>query len=75
MSTEKADTTINSENIAQTAKESNIKNSVNSSGIETPKITKKLSEFEINDLINKNDKLKEEVKTLKKMIKLMIKSY
>ncbi len=68
MSTEKDDTTINSENTEQTTKEVNITNSEILSDKEKPKITKKLSEFEINDLINKNDKLKEEVKTLKSQI-------
>ena len=68
MSTEKDDTTINSENTEQTTKEVNTINSEFLSDKEKPKITKKLSDFEINDLINKNDKLKEEVKTLKSQI-------
>ena len=64
MSTEK-DITIISENTEQTLKEVNINNSEISLDKEKLKTNKSLSEFEINQLINKNEKLTEEIKNLK----------
>ena len=67
MSTEK-DITINSENTEQTSKEikeTNMNNSEISIDKEKQKPSKSLSQFEINQLMNKNEKLTEEIKNLK----------
>ena len=65
MSTEK-DITINSENTEQTSiKETNMNNSEISIDKEKQKQSKSLSQFEINQLMNKNEKLTEEIKNLK----------
>ena len=69
MSTEK-DTTVSSDITEQPIKENNNITSelVIDKEIDKGKINKKLSEFEINDLIKKNEKLSDEVKNLKNQI-------
>lgn len=68
MSTTEKDTTINSDIAEQTIKDNFTTTSEISSDKEKPKKGRPLSQYEITEIMNKNEKLNEEIKNLKNQI-------